>query len=131
MSRSARSERRPRSDASPTAGFLNTDWNPRELPAGTVTRNVVLRTKDGAATTGSLYVSGRSDTVVCVTHPREFMASRRRKGAHTPIMTIRRTNADLRCFDLSLDPSDRKYGSLWGSDPYTSNYGSAGFARSC
>ena len=74
MSQSARSEWRSRSDAGSTAGFLNTDWNPRELPAGTVTRNVVLRTKDGAATTGSLYVSGSSDTVVCVMHPREFMA---------------------------------------------------------
>src|SRR5438093_724446 len=57
-----------------TAGFLNTDWNPRDVPAGTVTRNVVLRTQDGAATGGSLYVRGRPDTVVCVMHPREFMA---------------------------------------------------------
>ena len=49
-----------------TAGFLNTDWNPRDVPADTVTRNVVLRTQDGAATGGSLYVRGRPDTVVCV-----------------------------------------------------------------
>ena len=55
----------------------------------------------------------------------------RRKGAHTPIMTIWRTDADLRCFDLSLDPSDRAYGSLWGGDPYASNFGSVGFARVC
>src|SRR5947207_15962202 len=57
-----------------TAGFLNTDWNPRDVPADTVTRNVVLRTQDGAATGGSLYIRGRPDTVVCVMHPREFMA---------------------------------------------------------
>lgn len=55
----------------------------------------------------------------------------RRKGAHTQIMTVWRTDADLRCFDLSLDPSDRAYGSLWGKDPYASNYGSVGFARLC
>lgn len=55
----------------------------------------------------------------------------RRKSAHTPIMTIWRTDADLRCFDLSLDPSDRRYGSLWGADPYASNYGCVGFGRIC
>lgn len=54
-----------------------------------------------------------------------------RRSAHTPIMTIWRTDADLRCFDLSLDPSDRRYGSLWGADPYASNYGCVGFARTC
>jgi hypothetical protein len=52
-------------------------------------------------------------------------------AAHTPLMTIWRTDADLRCFDLSLDPSDRRYGSLWGADPFASNYGSVGFARCC
>lgn len=59
-----------------TAGFLNTDWSPRDVPAGTVTRNVVLRTADDAATGGSLYVPAgrRPKTVVCVMHPREFMA---------------------------------------------------------
>lgn len=59
----------------PTAGFLNTDWNPRDVPPGTTTTNVVLRTADGAATSGALYrPSGATDTVVCVMHPREFMA---------------------------------------------------------
>ena len=58
-----------------TAGFLNTDWNPRDVPAGTVTTNVVLRTADQAATSGSLYRPATpTDTVVCVMHPREFMA---------------------------------------------------------
>jgi hypothetical protein len=46
-------------------------------------------------------------------------------------MTVWRTDADLRNFDLSLDPSDRAYGSLWGKDPFTSNFGSVGFARVC
>ena len=74
MSQTARSQRGPQADGAATAGFLNTDWSPRELPGGTATRNVVLRTADGAATTGSLYVPGRADTVVCIMHPREFMA---------------------------------------------------------
>lgn len=313
------------------AGFLNTDWNPRDIPTDTVTRNVVLRTADQAATGGSLYMPAQgTDTVVCIMHPREFMACHylipdvvaagyaawsqfprsvgndlrlehelalhdvaaglhflkeqgfqriillgnsggvglfsfyvqqsslppeqrikhtpggrptkleqldmptvdglifvgphpgqgalllncidpsvidennallvdpsldplnpengykgkqntyystefiacyraaqkarvarldayahelisrrlearkrvkiagtsatiedRRLAAHTPIFNVWRTDADLRCFDLSLDPSLRKFGSLWGSDPFTSNYGAVGFARQC
>lgn len=317
--------------AQATAGFLNTDWNPRNVPPGTTTTNVVLRTADGAATSGSLYEPARaSDTVVCVMHPREFMACHylipdivgagyaawsqapravgndlrlehefalhdvatglqhlkargfkrivllgnsggaglyafyaqqaalpgaqriqrtpagkpsqlaeldmpavdgivfvgphpgqgallqncidpsvtaegdalsvdpaldplnpdngyagpgatrygaafieryraaqrarverldalarslierrlaarkrvkaqgsaatpedRRMAAHSPIFNVWRTDADLRCFDLSLDASDRKFGSLWSADPFASNYGAVGFARQC
>ena len=58
----------------PSAGLLNADWNPRDVPDGTTSRNVVLRTEDGAAVTGSLYLRDRADTVVCVMHPREFLA---------------------------------------------------------
>ena len=46
-------------------------------------------------------------------------------------MTIWRTDADLRNFDLSLDPSGRRYGSVWGANPLASNYGNVGFARLC
>jgi hypothetical protein len=63
-----------RADDSATAGLLSTDWNPRDLPPGATTRNVVLRTADGAATSGSLYSNGAASTVVCIMHPREFMA---------------------------------------------------------
>jgi hypothetical protein len=69
-----RNERKAGTEGGPTAGFLNTDWNPRDLPPGATTRNVVLRTTDGAATSGSLYSNGAADTVVCIMHPREFMA---------------------------------------------------------
>ncbi|RZL95680.1 MAG: alpha/beta hydrolase [Variovorax sp.] len=58
-------------------------------------------------------------------------AEDKRIAAHTPIINVWRTDGDLRCFDLSLDPSDRKFGSLWGADPYASNYGAVGFARQC
>jgi len=321
----------PLAPAQATAGFLNTDWSPRNVPPGTTTNNVVLRTADGAATSGSLYQPATpTDTVVCVMHPREFMACHylipdivgagfaawsqaprsvgndlrlehefalhdvatglaelkargyrrivllgnsggaglyafyaqqaslpgaqriaktpagkptqlaeldmpvpdglvfvgphpgqgallmncidpsvavegealsvdpsldplnpangyggakgtryaaefveryraaqrervarldalahslieqrlaarqrvkaqgatasaedRRLAAHTPILNVWRTDGDLRCFDLSLDPSNRKFGSLWGADPFASNYGAVGFARQC
>jgi hypothetical protein len=53
----------------------------------------------------------------------------RRLGAKGDIITIWRTNADLRCWDLSLDPSDRKLGSVWGNDPIGTNFGVPGFGR--
>ena len=52
-------------------------------------------------------------------------------AAHTPIFNVWRTDADLRSWDLTLDPSDRSLGSLWGSDPAASNLGSVGFGRVC
>lgn len=52
-------------------------------------------------------------------------------AAYSPIFEVWRTDADPRCFDLSLDPSDRAYGSLWGANPVASNYGSVGFGRVC
>lgn len=50
-------------------------------------------------------------------------------SSHAPIFQVWRTDADLRCWDTSLDPSDRLVGSLWGADPAVSNLGSVGFAR--
>ncbi len=52
-------------------------------------------------------------------------------NAYSPIFQVWRTDADPRCFDLSLDPSERAYGTLWGADPIASNWGSIGFARVC
>ena len=52
-------------------------------------------------------------------------------SAYSPIFQVWRTDADPRCFDLSLEPSDRAYGSLWGANPIASNYGSVGFGRVC
>lgn len=53
----------------------------------------------------------------------------RMQVAHTPIYQLWRTDADLRCWDLSIDSSDREVGTLWGRDPFVSNFGSVGFAR--
>lgn len=50
-------------------------------------------------------------------------------GGYSPIFEVWRTDADLRAWDLSLDPSERKVGTLWGRDPVVSNLGSVGFAR--
>lgn len=52
-------------------------------------------------------------------------------AAYSPIFHVWRTDADPRCFDLSRDPSDRAYGTLWGPNQTVSNYGSVGFARVC
>lgn len=52
-------------------------------------------------------------------------------GAFSGLMTIWRTDADLRCWDLSLDPSERKLGSVWGKNPFDTNYGVPGFGRIC
>ena len=56
-------------------------------------------------------------------------AQTKRVNAHTQIFQIWRTDADLRRWDLSIDPSEREAGSLWRRDPYASNLGSVGFAR--
>jgi pimeloyl-ACP methyl ester carboxylesterase len=53
----------------------------------------------------------------------------RRLAAYAPIFQVWRTDADLRSWDIRIDPSDRKTGSLWGTDPFTSNWGSVAFGR--
>ena len=53
-------------------------------------------------------------------------AARPRTGARsiaTDFLFVYRTDADPRCVDLSLDPSERDYGSLWGLRPDWINYG--------
>lgn len=51
------------------------------------------------------------------------------RSSYAPVFNVWRTDADLRCWDLSLDPSERRIGSLWGPDPTLSNLGSVGFGR--
>lgn len=52
-------------------------------------------------------------------------------GALNAIFEVWRTDADPRAFDLTLDPSDRRWGTVWGSDPVASNLGAVGFGRVC
>jgi hypothetical protein len=52
-----------------------------------------------------------------------------RQAMAVTFMTVYRTEADPRYTDLSLDPSDRDYGSIFGYRPDIINYGPFGFAR--
>lgn len=53
----------------------------------------------------------------------------RRASLATGVMVVHRTDADLRSVDLTLDPNDRPYGSLFGRRPDLTNYGIVGFGR--
>lgn len=53
----------------------------------------------------------------------------RRRGIAPQIITVYRTDADPRTVDLSLDPSGRPYGSVFGTRPDITNYGLVGFGR--
>ncbi len=56
-------------------------------------------------------------------------AEDRRAALATEFLVVYRTDADPRCVDLSLEPSSRDYGSLWGRRPDWTNYGAVGFGR--
>ncbi|MBC3193346.1 alpha/beta hydrolase [Pseudonocardia sp. C8] len=56
-------------------------------------------------------------------------ASDRRRALAPKIITVFRTDADPRTVDLSLDPSERPYGSVFGRRPDLINYGQVGFGR--
>lgn len=54
-----------------------------------------------------------------------------RRAALVPrVLTVYRTDADLRGVSRRLDPNARPYGSLFGSRPDLTNYGLVGFGRS-
>lgn len=53
----------------------------------------------------------------------------RRRSLAPRLLTVYRTDADLRGIDLSLDPNDRPYGSMFGNRPDLTNYGLVGFGR--
>jgi pimeloyl-ACP methyl ester carboxylesterase len=64
-----------------------------------------------------------------VTRPWATQASALRGAVLCPYMVIYRTEADLRAFDLSLDPSERDAGSLFSYRPDLTNYMEFGFSR--
>lgn len=53
----------------------------------------------------------------------------RRAALASGVIVVHRTDADLRSVDLTLDPNDRPYGSLFGHRPDLTNYGIVGFGR--
>ncbi|OLT16179.1 alpha/beta hydrolase [Pseudonocardia sp. CNS-139] len=62
-------------------------------------------------------------------HKRSGSTADRRRALAPGIITVFRTDADPRTLDLSLDPSERPYGSLFGRRPDLINYGQVGFGR--
>lgn len=56
-------------------------------------------------------------------------AQDRRLSLAPRIITTYRTDADPRYVDLSIEPNDRQYGSLFGRRPDLINYGLVGFGR--
>ncbi len=62
-------------------------------------------------------------------HKRTGAAADRRRALAPEIITVFRTDADPRTVDLSLDPSERPYGSVFGARPDLINYGQVGFGR--
>jgi hypothetical protein len=56
-------------------------------------------------------------------------AADRRRSLAPAIIAVFRTDADPRTVDLSQDPSERPYGSLFGTRPDLINYGLTGFGR--
>jgi hypothetical protein len=56
-------------------------------------------------------------------------AAERRRAGTARLITVWRTDADLRAMDLGLDGSDRGYGSVYGPNPENTNYGIVGFGR--
>jgi hypothetical protein len=56
-------------------------------------------------------------------------AEDRRRAGTARLITVWRTDADLRAMDQNLDKSDRGYGSVYGAKPETTNYGIVGFGR--
>lgn len=56
-------------------------------------------------------------------------ADDRRRAGTARMITVWRTDADLRAMDQSLDKSDRGYGSVYGARPEVTNYGIVGFGR--
>lgn len=53
----------------------------------------------------------------------------RRAALASGVITVFRTDADLRSVDLSIDANERPYGSLFGKRPDLINYGIVGFGR--
>lgn len=62
-------------------------------------------------------------------HRRTGLAADRRETIAPRIIAVYRTDADPRTLDLSLDPNERPYGSVFGRRPDLTNHGLVGFGR--
>ncbi|MFI5954018.1 alpha/beta hydrolase [Cryptosporangium sp. NPDC051539] len=78
------------------------------------------------ATAAALVAEARSANRSFTAHPDAYQ---RRRALAPRLITVYRTDADLRNVDLSIDPNARPYGSLFGRRPDLTNYGLVGFGR--
>ncbi len=62
-------------------------------------------------------------------HRSSGAAQDRRRALAPKVITVFRTDADPRTVDLGIDPSERPYGSLFGTRPDLIDYGQVGFGR--
>lgn len=62
-------------------------------------------------------------------HKKTGSTADRREAIAPRIITVFRTDADPRTVDLSLDPNERPYGSVFGRRPDLTDYGLTGFGR--
>jgi hypothetical protein len=62
-------------------------------------------------------------------YERSHAVADRRKSLAARLIVVYRTDADPRTVDLSIDANERPYGSLFGSRPDLTNFGTLGFGR--
>lgn len=89
------------------------------------------------------YRAGQRDRIARIDErARDLLAERRQwkasgdpadkaRAAAATYVVVHRTDAEPRSVDLSLDPSARDYGSIFGVRPDVTNRGSVGFGRLC
>lgn len=117
--------------------FLNPDNGYRPGPAGSAYGPVFVRSHRSAQRSRVARLDAVAEAMIAERMEARSRAKHggspqdARAGAFSGVMTIWRTDADLRCWDLNLDRSDRRLGSVWGKDPIATNYGVPGFGRLC
>lgn len=73
-----------------------------------------------------------TDAVDAARHAQDLGATdiaQRRRSLVPTVLVVHRTDADLRSVDLTLEPNQRPYGSLFGSRPDLGNFSFPGFCR--
>lgn len=100
----------------------------REPPESSSYEEVFLRRYRDAQHRRVLRIDARMREILAVKAELRRQGDARTRLAPT-FVTVHRTDADPRTVDLSLDPSQRDYGSIFGRRPDITNYGAVGFAR--
>ncbi len=104
--------------SAPTAGFRNAAWTSETLPDDCKTVVKPLRTVDNAATNGFLFARGGEKTVVCIMHPREFLATH--YPFRTYLLLAARHGPRLRAASATICGSSMKRSSSMWPPPWCS-----------